>query len=357
MPFGFLKSASPPPIGVDFGVARLKVLQATPPGEQSDLPTLIGQASRDVPAELWNKPVERLEWQAAALAEMLRAGSFKGKRVACAISSAHCFAQHVQVPKDGNKNIADIIGEELRGVTGREPATLITRHFEVGEVSRGGHKKSEVVCFAMPREAVVAHMRALKACKLDPVGVHSEHMALVRSMDRLHKQDSPASATLIVDLGSSSTKVVVSHGRDLVVAKTIGVGGRQISAGAAPTPAPRAASTSSDGGLALAEAPPAADTVNSELSILADEIAQCVRYHQALFPDRKIERLVFVGGEALRTETCRAIARGVRVPAQMADPLASLPREAGYRCEGDAVKSVGPGWAVALGLCVLPTDL
>lgn len=357
MPFAFLKSVNPPPIGVDFGVARLKVLQAMPPGEQSELPTIIGQASRDVPAALWDKPIERLAWQAAALHEMLRAGSFKGKRVACAISSAHCFAQHVQVAKEGGKNIADVIGEELRGVTGREPATLITRHFEVGEVSRGGHKKSEIVCFAMPREAVVAHMRALKSCKLDPVGVHSEHMALVRSMDRLHKQEQPTSATLIVDLGMSSTKVVVSHGRDLVVAKTIGVGGKQITASAAAMPPATNGTGAAGGGVALAEAPAAVEAVNSELSILADEIAQSVRYHQALFPDRKVERLVFVGGEALRTETCRAIARGVRVPAQMADPLASLPREPGSKCEGDEAKSCGPGWAVALGLCVLPTDL
>lgn len=357
MPFGLFKSVAPPPIGVDFGVSRLKALQAAPSADESGLPTLMAQASREVPSNLWDKPVERLEWQAAALGEMLGAGPFKGRRVACAISSAHCFAQHVQIPKDGKQNPADIINEELRAVTGRDPSTLITRHYEVGEVSRGGHKKAEVVCFAMPREAVIAHMRAIKACKLEPVGVHSEHTALVRSMDRLHKQDAAGGATLIVDLGGSSTKIVVSHGKELVVAKTVGVGGRQLSQ-SAQTPAPRLEPTGgAQGGVAMAEAPPAIEAVNPELSILADEVAQCVRYHHALFPDRKVDRLVFVGGEALRTETCRVIARAVRVPAQMADPLASLPREAGFRCDGDQNMSAGPSWAVALGLCVLPTDL
>lgn len=351
MGLGFMKSV-PAPIAVDFGVARLKVLQVQP-GAAGELPTLVGLAWRDVPAELSERPAERLGWQAEALAEMLRGGSFKGKRAVCAISSVHAIAQHVQVTRDGNKPIDGAVAEELRTMTGREPSTLITRHMEVAEVSRGGAKRSEVICFAIPRDAVIAHMRALKACKLEAVGVHAEHLALVRSMDRLHAagKDATGSATLIVDLGYAATKVTVSHGRDLVLAKTIAVGGKQI--GSAQ---PAAASAGAGGGVAVAE-PAAKPTTNAELEILADEIAQCVRYHAALAPDRKVDRLVFVGGEALRTDACRTIARVVRVPAQVADPLAALARAPGFKADPGEPSGPAPQWAVALGLCALPTDL
>ena len=352
MAFGFMKPNGIP-LAVDFGVSRLKVLQLGGSGDAATT-TVQAAAMREVPEVLWDKPPERLEWQARALGEILRGGNFKGKRVMCAMPSVHTTTQHVQVPADAGKSTLDPVAEELRTLTGRDPSTLITRQYKVCEVSRSGAKRTETICFAMGRDAVLAHMRALKSCKLEPVGIHAEHIALVRALERMQAKDAPTTgATLIVDLGRASTKVAVFAGRDIALARTIGVGERHMSA-VAPQPAPPP--SADRGGVALAEAPPA-PAACAELTLLSDEISQSVRYYQALFPDRKIDRLVFVGGGSTNTEVCRTIARVVRVPAQVADPIAALAKAPGFVADGLDTSAPMPGWAVAVGVSLLPTDL
>ena len=97
----------------------------------------------------------------------------------------------------------------------------------------------------------------------------------------------------------------------------------------------------------------ARETVES----LADELSMCTRYHGSLFRDRRIDRVVFLGGEARDTGLCQSLASGLRLPAKVGDPMAR------FLVNGAAPKglpdpqSSHPGWAVACGLASSPTDL
>jgi type IV pilus assembly protein PilM len=101
--------------------------------------------------------------------------------------------------------------------------------------------------------------------------------------------------------------------------------------------------------------PPKAD-LTEPLEIMTDDIALALRYYASLFPARPIERTVFVGGEARYRGLCQHIARAIRVSAQIADPLASVAR-GNQTTPGVDLRQPQPGWAVPLGLCLLPTDL
>jgi Tfp pilus assembly PilM family ATPase len=93
------------------------------------------------------------------------------------------------------------------------------------------------------------------------------------------------------------------------------------------------------------------------LDALTDELLMCRRYHQSLFPGRPIDRLIFLGGEAAQIGFCQHIARALRLPAQLGDPMARLKRESSLSTPGVALDRAQPGWAVAFGLCSSPTDL
>ncbi len=93
------------------------------------------------------------------------------------------------------------------------------------------------------------------------------------------------------------------------------------------------------------------------LEILTDEVQMCVRYYNGLCPQRKIERVVFLGGESRQMALCTHIARRLNLPAQVADPLARVTRTGNEPCIGTDLSGSQPGWAVALGLCLRPTDL
>lgn len=93
------------------------------------------------------------------------------------------------------------------------------------------------------------------------------------------------------------------------------------------------------------------------LEILTDEVQMCVRYYNGLCPQRKIERVVFLGGESRQIALCTHIAKRLKLPAQIADPLARVTRTGNEPCIGTDLSGSQPGWAVALGLCLRPTDL
>lgn len=372
MLFSSLKQQAPP-IAVDFGVSRLKVMQLAPPPSGGSAtgqpPVLLAAAARDTPPELLDKPGARLEHQARALHELMKSGQFKGKRAVCTVSAAHTIVQHIQITKQEGKPIDPLVHEKLSKVTGRDASQFILRHAEVGEVTRGGAKRTEVICLAMPREAVISHMKALNHARLDAVGIHAEHTALVKSLESLGV--APDTAQVLIDLGSGSTKVAVSCKGSLRLAKVLSIGGRQFFRVEAKPPPPPANSklalraqlealNNSNTGVALLDAPPTArapaalDTAT--VDALADEIAQCVRYYHALAPEKKIERAIFVGGDAARPEVCKRIARALGVPAQVGDPMIALARDPAVRLDGVSLDTPTPEWALALGLCSLPTE-
>ena len=97
--------------------------------------------------------------------------------------------------------------------------------------------------------------------------------------------------------------------------------------------------------------------VRETVESLADELSMCTRYHGSLFRDRRIDRVVFLGGEARDTGLCQSLASGLRLPAKVGDPMARfLVNGAAPKGLPDAQAS-HPGWAVAVGLASSPTDL
>lgn len=105
------------------------------------------------------------------------------------------------------------------------------------------------------------------------------------------------------------------------------------------------------------EQPAASLDLAEPVEILTDEIAMCLRYHASLFPDVPLARAIFLGGEARQLALCQHVARAVRLPAQAADPMARVARTGSERVVGVDFSQPQPGWSVALGLCLSPTDL
>lgn len=420
MSFGLLK-ANTPPIAVDFGVSSLKVLQIMP----GDTPSLVWSAHAQTPDELLDKPTERLAYQSGELARLLRSGDFRGKRAVCSVSATLTFVQHVQTQRVEGLSLENMVAQRVGELTGRDASSYILRHIEVGEVVRAGARRSEILCVAIPREAVISHMRALRNCKLEPVGVHTEHLALVRSIDHLNKRTEDSQyATLLVDIGYSATKIVMTHGREPVMARTLLVGGRHLDAmsakqtgcelgearrrrvtglslaaaesenSAAPGTASQELGASAgaraqergvngsmskrpENGVAVIEdrrvgapapgltslesgaqtAGRGAEAMDIFRETLADEISLAIRYHRALFPDKSVQRAIFFGGESVHSDMCRYIADELKLPARLGDPLAALAKSSGSGADPKADSRPSPAWAVAMGLCVSPTDL
>ncbi len=376
MGFGMF-SAHISPIAIDFGSSLVKMLQIEP-GEPPSLAAAIGFR---MPMEIRLDKDRQLAFLQTQLPRMLRKGKFRGKRVVCSVPSTETIVQHMQIsPIDGVER-DDLIKSQLQTQLGGSAHGMVIRSFDVTKIRRDGETLLEVICVAMNRETVMGYVELLGKCKLDVVGVHSEMNAMVQAFEYLTAQRGGADrTTLYVDIGWGSTKVAISHGGDLAFARCIQLGGRnlderlaeqlgcdvasaqaqriseQVLVAAGPSKSREAQSSGATSTGVISK--DSADSALSEVTdALVDELSMCLRYHQSLFRKRKIDRMVFLGGEARETALCRHVARALRLPAQLGDPLARLQCRRSLRTSGLALGQPQPGWAVACGLCTLPTDL
>ncbi len=377
------------PIAIDFGAGSLKVLQLAPGEPES----LVSAGEILTPDDCLYDPAKRIRFQIEALPRLVKQCKFKTQRAVCAVPSPLLFCKHLQFQKSDEVSTQDMLDAALPAQVGCDASMLLTRHIEVELGSRAA--RSEVICFAAGRELVARLMHAIKAARLEPVGIHNEFTALLRAFAPTRAQGGADKSTLYIDLGRASTNVMIARAGRMLFARTIGFGGLHLDQAitaqlkcslsqarqqrlALTSLAPAASSAgASDEAAANTEAPasageggapasPAAATVSrvthqidlsEPVEILVDEISMCLRYQKSLMPEQGVESVVFVGGESRHRPLCAEIARALRLPAQAGDPMTRIARTGAEACVDVDLSQAQPGWAVAMGMCLSPTDL
>lgn len=365
------------PIGIDFGADTLKALQVIP----SDPPQLVAAGYAEVPEHARKDPSARQAFYTDSLKLLLKNQPFKGKRVICSIPSYQTLVHHFQVPRTEQGGVDDHVGILLRQRLNVDPTRMVLRVHNVGQLPRDTTKE-EVICLAAGKDAVMRHIECAHRAKVDVIGMQCEPMAVLASFAHLYQGAQNAErTTCFIDIGAATTKVLIANGDKLVFAKTIHAGGdhltrqraaaEQLSFTEAKQLRKREAGGGSqpqaEGGVAVAEAPSGdavsgsgadAEVYRETLECIVDELQMCIRYYKTLFPDRGIDKLVFVGGESRHREVCATIAKSVGIGAQLGDPLARLAK-AGRSKGSHAVdfSQPQPGWSVPLGLCLSEKNL
>ncbi len=402
MSFGMFRSQQSPVLA-DFGSSGVKLLQAS----TGDKPHL--QAAAFIPCsdDMRSQPIEdRFAYLANELPRVLSDGGFRGNRVVLSPFSQHMLVQHIGVNAADAPRANDVIRTQIAIALGCDPHALVVRTHEVCETNRDGQPKVEHIAFAMSREDVMRYVTLFRRAKFSVVGVHGEISALVHAFDHVNRRIEDAStSTMYVDLGYSGTKVAICHGAQIVFAKSISIAGRSfdariseargISLEAARTarlaegvravrtapvavPAAACAATSADNGFAMlrvaddrrnagetpglgalptAQARTIAHEAAETLDSLCDELSMCTRYHGGLFRDRRIDRVVFLGGEARDVGLCQALAGSLRMSAKVGDPLARMRTNGPAPIGLPTPNATHPGWAAVCGLAASPTDL
>jgi type IV pilus assembly protein PilM len=119
-----------------------------------------------------------------------------------------------------------------------------------------------------------------------------------------------------------------------------------------PAPAPAAAAPPDE---ATAQLRAVAAACREPLAKLIEELDLCRRYYEATFPNKPVERLLFVGGEARQRGLCAHIARELGLAAQIGDPMVRMGRISEIGVEsGIDRRQPQPAWAVAIGLSMGP---
>jgi type IV pilus assembly protein PilM len=352
---------------------------------------------------------------AQCVRELLAQGGFQGRRAVIALPAASMFFQHLRLPKMDEAALKKTLPWEARGKLPIDPTHALLRHHIAGEVFQEQETRTEVILMAASRDLVHNYLATASRAKLDVIGMNVEPKAIVDCFAHIYRRKSDVEVTnCFIDIGFTSTRAVIARGSHILFARSIPLGGDHLSravstqlqinleqarllrwqlAGVAAwandnakrqeeTPADPPAQ-SADTGFAVLDAALAAARRGGDstatatapeqttvqipqsqqiegamldpLKKMVEELDLCRRYYEATFPNRPVERLVFVGGEARNRWVCHHIAQELGIAAQVGDPLARMSRVNDIGPDSGIDRRLAqPNWVVAIGLSLGP---
>ena len=160
------------PVAVDIGASSVKLLQLS----GGEVPAIIAAREIEIPEEARMNIDRRFAFFTETLPGVLKSSGFKGRRVVCSPSSSHFTIQQVEVQSDGPITVDDQVRGEIALRLGCPSSSVVARSFKMPN-ARGG--SSERVCLAIAREDVMRHVELFKHCRMDLVGVHPDHTAMM----------------------------------------------------------------------------------------------------------------------------------------------------------------------------------
>ncbi len=349
------------PIGVDLGSRSLKMAQLRIAEASVEL---LGAAQVEIPRQFSSGSARRFDFQAENIRNALKAGVFKGRQAILSLPAAVTFLQPVRIPIVPPKEIDWAVKSELQGKLPYPVGEAVIRHILAGTVYYDGKDMQERIVVAISRADLEDYLAMAQRAGLDVVGADIEACAIVECFARLLRRAADESTvTLFVDMGASSTQVVLAHSHKLVFASNLPLGGENLDQAVAEglKISPEQAHVLRHKMMAEEHSASAEDELfrllDGTVAKIAEKITQCVRYYESVFRNQHIERVIFVGGQAHNKRLCQSIAKLLNLPAQVGDPMAGIKRadQAGSDLPLDS-RQPNPSWAVAVGLSLGATQ-
>jgi len=357
--FAFVQNIFAPPahpIGVDFGIGTLRMAQVQSEGDDFKL---LAAASAEVPAAIREDADARFEFFARTVRDLIVHGKFHGRRAVLGLPSAVVHTQHLSVLRADEDQLKKLIHKEAKAKLPFDPDHALLRH----AAGPGGDKKNQsvhAVVMAADARWVNQYIAAAKQARLDVVGMNMQPMALLDCFASVYRRNSDRlSVRMYVDIGAGGTRVAIGQATRLLLARNLAIGGDRLTAAVA-----EAMGISMQDARTLRIKLGAGGGENGErveaicaqaIDQLAAEIQRCRCEHEAAFPNLKVQRLIFVGGEARLESMCQFIAEKLGLPGQTGDSLCRMARNSRIGIESAIDRRhPQPAWAAAIGLSIGP---
>jgi len=339
---GFLVGKKRWPIALDIGTDCVKMLQMqSVGGNMSVRASGHWQLPHGEPrsGDPWRRLVVR------AVREMLQRGNFAGNRVITALSSNDLMIKNVRLPIMSPAETDKAIRWEAKERFGCDFSQGQLHFLHAGQIRQGDDNCREIILLAATSELVDSHVAMLKEMGLSPEHIDAEPQAMFRPFERLLRRRADENKiSVVVDLGHSSTKVVVGRGRNLVLVKRIDIGGKDLAEAVARqlnisaeeaselrlqtigehASADRSVQNDGKPGDPNSISWTIIDAVRGKVEELGREIALCLRYCSVTFRGLKPRRVMLTGGQAYDPAVMKLLGEQLNIECQVAQPLRGI---------------------------------
>ncbi|MDD5010867.1 MAG: type IV pilus assembly protein PilM [Phycisphaerae bacterium] len=351
------------PIGLDIGQNSIKMLQMRLDGERI---IVTAADERQLNPEVSEDEQERTEAIVAAIKEILVRGEFHNREVITCLPSSELIIKSLRLDTGDEREIERALKAGIIERSGLKADEYEVRFMSAGNIRQGDEIKSEVILFAIRKEALDKHIHILKQAGVKPVAIDTVPCALFRSLQRSLRRTADMEKTnVFVDIGASHTTVIIGRAGEIIFAKQIDIAGSQITKQVA-----------SRLGIGLEEAmhlrsklrneieaqeieaaakQAVVDSMYSVIDELAREISLCFRYYAVTFRGQRPGQVIFAGGEAYEETLVKALERHLGIEIEITEPLKGFDiSNVKFPAEKNAVLCE---WAVAAGLCLKGLNL
>lgn len=317
------------PIGVDIGRRTVKLLQFDGPRNE-----IVEAARWDLPADA-DTPERRDDDVVGALQHAREGRHFHGRDAVLCLGADTLFVQNLRVPPAAGAELHKLVCGEAAGRLPYPAAEAEIRFAEAGDVRQGDAVRREVIVMACHRPTIERLLAITQRAGLSPVAIDVEPAALLRCYARqFRRDDDQQRRRMFVNVGATTTKVVIGYGQDALFVKYLDLGGRQLDEALAKDlqmPLDNATALRRHAGDRRADqrdpevARSIQEAVRPVLDSLAHELSLCLRYYSVTFRGQPLSQVVLGGGEASET-LAEWLAARLGLSCEIGDPLRTYGR-------------------------------
>ena len=347
-------------IGLDIGHSSIKMIQMS---RGSQTVRVEAAQERCLEPGLEQGSEQRKAFIVDSISKMLREGKFSGRGVISCVPCDMLKIKSLRMDTAEPEEIEKLMRTEVADRFGLDPASDEIRYIVAGNVYQGESIKNEIIFFGTAHKDLVEHLEMIEAAGLEPASIDTAPCALFRSFQMsLRRKEDKEIVSVLADLGSRFTTVIIGRGQQIVFIKQIPLAGEQLTQDVAMRlgiGVPEAALLRSklrypeDGTIDPETRSAVIEAMKPTIESLAREISLCFKYYAVTFRGQRPNEAVFAGGEAYEDTLMDALRNQLNVQIRIAEPLRGFDLSGGHferrrnpqLCEWAVVVGLGlKGW-------------
>lgn len=316
------------PIGIDLGSESIKIAQMRYHNGQ---PSLAAASVTEIPDHARNDSLGRLEFFSRSIPEAIASGGFKGKECVVSLPASTAFVRHLKIPRLDAKSTQAAVMRAAQDVLSYPVSQALIKYIVTGDVYHEGETRQEIILIAIPETTMEAHLDMLHKAKLKVVAVSIEPLAIIECFGNIFDWAAGDDDSIMyVDMGYSSTQVVVGHGKNLVFVRNIERGSKGIIEAicedkeVTENEALEVYNNAIKAGPDSSEYNELLPLITPWLETVGDLLDKSLLYYQSVYRKAGAGKVLFTGGLSSDRRLCQMLAQRLNLPAQVGDPGAGL---------------------------------
>jgi len=327
--------------GLDIGSSSIKILELK--GEKKV--EAVGMAVNPVGRNEVDLPPDQRTKLIEAVKGLMKESGVKGRSVVLSIPEQQVFSRILKLPIMSSPELASAIKWELDQVVPFPPDKIEISWVVIDKPKKKiGNEKMKVFVVAVPKKVSESYVKFLSLAGLEPERIENEVLSLARGLSGF---TADKGVSLILDVGASSTKMVVVEKEQIHMSHVVPLAGmamtRMISE-AFKIPVSQAEEYKRVYGVDKTQVE---GKIYNSLVGLIDSLVVEIKKVMANFSntekDKQIERIILVGGGAFLKGFTGVLVEKTGLDVTVGDPFVEI--EAPERVKGSGVV-----FATALGL-------